>query len=322
MDKITVASALSALMSSLGPVRELLDDPLVQEVEINGPDDVWFERAGEHSRANIKISRAQIETAITVLARLDHKDAKAGTKDGIIDARMEGFRVAAALPPTSVRGPSMCIRKHNPLRLSLEDYASSGAFPSEWVGRLREMVRAKKNILVVGGTSSGKTTFTNALIGEIPADERVLTIEDTPELKVLTPNWVSLESNIQKGITTKELVKLALRYRPDRIIVGEVRGGEAYDLLDAANTGHDGVIATLHANSSFDALTRFETLILQGGVQWPHRAICAQIARTFDYVLFMARRRGVRKLEEVLSLHDFDAESGKYQYEIVFQASR
>lgn len=321
MDALTTASALAALMQSLGPVKTLLEDPQVQEVEINGPDDVWFERSGVQQRSQVKISKAQIETAITVLARLDHKDAKAGTKDGIIDARMDGFRVAAALAPTSVRGPSMCIRKHNPLRLSLEDYAAAGAFSSAWAEKIREMVRAKKNILVVGGTSSGKTTFTNALIGEIPGDERVLTIEDTPELKVTTPNWVSLESNAQKGITTKDLVRLALRYRPDRIIVGEVRGGEAYDLLDAANTGHDGVIATLHANSSFDALSRFETLILQGGVQWPHRAICSQIARTFDYVLFMARRRGVRRLEEVLALHGYDNDSEKYQYEIVYQST-
>ena len=321
MDALTTASALAALMQSLGPVKTLLEDPQVQEVEINGPDDVWFERSGVQQRSQVKISKAQIETAITVLARLDHKDAKAGTKDGIIDARMDGFRVAAALAPTSVRGPSMCIRKHNPLRLSLEDYAAAGAFSSAWAEKIREMVRAKKNILVVGGTSSGKTTFTNALLGEIPGDERVLTIEDTPELKVTTPNWVSLESNAQKGITTKDLVRLALRYRPDRIIVGEVRGGEAYDLLDAANTGHDGDIAPLHSNSSFDALSRFETLLLQGGVQWPHRAICSQIARTFDYVLFMARRRGVRRLEEVLALHGYDNDSEKYQYEIVYQST-
>jgi len=323
MDALTTASALAALMQSLGPVKTLLEDPLVQEVEINGPDDVWFERSGIQQRSQVKITKAQIETAITVLARLDHKDAKAGTKDGIIDARMDGFRVAAALAPTSVRGPSMCIRKHNPLRLTLEDYAAAGAFSAEWAEKLKEMVRAKKNILVVGGTSSGKTTFTNALIvGRVPSDERVRhQSEDTPELKVTTPNWVSLESNAQKGITTKDLVRLALRYRPDRIIVGEVRGGEAYDLLDAANTGHDGVIATLHANSSFDALSRFETLILQGGVQWPHRAICSQIARTFDYVLFMARRRGVRRLEEVLALNGYDNDSEKYQYEIVYQST-
>lgn len=319
MDKLTTASALTSLLNALQPIRPLLDDALVQEVEINGPNDVWYERAGVHQKADVTISEGQIGTAITVLARLDHKDAKSGTPDGLIDARMDGFRVAAALSPTSVRGPSMCIRKHNPLHLTLQDYVNAGAFPSEWLPRLRDMVVGHKNILIAGGTSSGKTTFTNALIGEIPSDERVITIEDTPELKVTVPNWVAFESNAQKGITTRSLVKLSLRYRPDRIIVGEVRGDEAYDLLDAANTGHDGVIATLHANSSFDALSRFETLVLRSGINWPHRAICSQIARTFDYVIFMARHKGVRRLQEVLELSDYDGETEKYEYKIIYQ---
>lgn len=318
MDKIITAQAEQTLRQALLPVADLLNDPLVQEIEINGPDDVWFERAGIQQKADIKLSRANIETAITVLARLGDKDAKAGTADGIVDARMTGFRIAAALAPTSVRGPSMCIRKHSPVHLSLADYVNAGAITEEWAERLREMITSSKNVLIVGGTSSGKTTFANALIGEIPADQRVVTIEDTPELKVRAPNWVSLESNAQRNVTTRDLVRLALRYRPDRIIVGEVRGGEAYDLLDAANTGHDGVIATLHANSAFDALSRFENLILRGGIEWPHRAICTQIARTFDYVVFMTRRHGVRRLQEVLALHDYSSETEKYVYETIF----
>jgi Flp pilus assembly CpaF family ATPase len=235
-----------------------------------------------------------------------------------VDARMDGFRVAAALSPTSVRGPSMCIRKHNPVHLKLDDYVKAGAITPEWAERLREMVRSHKNILVAGATSSGKTTAVNALLAEIPPEERILTIEDTPELKVISPNWVSLESNAQKGVSTRELVRLALRYRPDRVIVGEVRGGEAFDLLDAANTGHDGVIATLHASSALDALSRFETLILRGGVEWPHRAICAQIARTIDYVVFMARRNGVRGLQEVLEIEDFI--DGRYVTKMLFDS--
>lgn len=318
MDTLTSANAQLALKRTLLPVSELLDDPLVQEIEINGPDDVWFERAGVQQKSEIRITRSQIESAITILARMGDKDAKAGTADGIIDARMDGFRIAAALAPTSVRGPSMCIRKHSPVHLSLADYVKSGAISPDWEDRLRSMVTSNKNLLVVGGTSSGKTTFANALIGEIPPEQRVVTIEDTPELKVIAPNWVSLESNAQRSVTTRDLVRLALRYRPDRIIVGEVRGGEAYDLLDAANTGHDGVIATLHANSAFDALSRFETLILRGGIEWPHRAICAQIARTFDYVIFMTRRRGVRCLQEVLALHDYDGETQTYRSDIIY----
>lgn len=319
MDKITLQSAFASLRNALQPVAHLMDDNAVQEIEINGQDDVWVEREGSQLKAEIKITDTQIRTAIQVLARMGNKDAKGGTKDGIIDARMDGFRVAAALPPTSVRGASICIRKHNPVLLRLESYVQSETFDAQWAEFFRRIIAEHKNILIVGSTSSGKTTFANALIAEIDQTERVITIEDTPELKVHVPNWVSLESNEQANITTRDLVRLALRYRPDRIIVGEVRGGEAYDLLDAANTGHDGVISTIHANSSFDALSRFETLVLRGGTNWPHDAICAQIARTFDYVIFMARRKGKRKLCEILELTDYDTDAKKYQYKILFK---
>ena len=318
MDKIVTQHAIRSLKTALAPLAQYLDGPNVQEIMINGPDDVWVEVSGVLSKTDARISRVQIESAITVLARLNNKDAKEGTPDGIVDTRMEGFRIAATLPPTSVRGPSMCIRKHNPLDLSLQDYVTAGALTPVWAEQISQMVRAHKNILIAGGTSSGKTTFANAMIGEINKTERILTIEDTPELKVKVPNWVQLESNAQAGISTRDLVRLALRYRPDRIIIGEVRGGEAYDLLDAANTGHDGVLATCHANSSFDALSRFETLILRGGVDWPHAAICAQIARTFDFIIFMARVDGVRQLKQVLAVHDYDRVKQEYVTDKLF----
>ena len=315
MDKITHESALRSLKHALEPLAKYMDDSEVQEIEVNGPGDVWIDRAGRQTRVDTGLTEIQIRTAIQVLARMSDKDAKGGTKDGIVDARMVGYRVAAALPPTSVKGPSICIRKHSPLQLKLQDYVRTGGITAQWEETIRQIVVSRKNVLVAGATTSGKTTFVNALISEIPENERILTIEDIPELKVQTPNWVSLESNEQAQITTRDLVRLALRYRPDRIIVGEVRGGEAYDLLDAANTGHDGCIATLHASSAVDALSRFETLILRGGVNWPHSAICAQIARTFDYVFYMARRNGVRKLCEVIALKDYDIDTHHYEYE-------
>ena len=320
MDQITTDSAIVTLKTALNPIACFLDDPLVQEIEINGPDNVWVERSGIQIRENVQVTEGQIRTAIQILGRLSNKDARGGTKDGIIDSRMPGFRIAAALPPTSVLGPSICIRKHNPVLLRLEDYVQAGGFDEAVAGLLRKIIAEHKNILIVGGTSSGKTTFANALIAEISESERVLTIEDTPELKVNVPNWVSLESNVQQQITTRDLVRLSLRFRPDRIVVGEIRGGEAYDFLDAANTGHDGVISTIHANSSFDALSRFETLILRSGENWPHEAICRQIARTIDYVLYMERRRGKRMLCEVLELKDYDINTKKYEYEMKFLA--
>lgn len=312
MDAPTKQAAIDGLANALSPVKPLMDDPLVQEIEINGPNNIWVEREGIQYKLDIQLSDSHIRNAISVLARLGKKDAKAGTPAGIIDARLEGFRVAAVLPPTAISGPAICIRKHNPVVLSLDDYVNAGAIPEDMAEKIREMVAGHKNILVAGGTSSGKTTLTNALIQCIDKHERVLTIEDTAELKVRVPNWVPLESNEQAGVTTRMLIRLALRFRPDRIIVGEVRGAEAYDLLQAANTGHDGCVATLHANSAFDALSRLETLILQADVNWPHAAICAQIARTFDYVIFMQRVRGKRLLAEVMELKDYDTASLKY----------
>lgn len=312
MDQPTRKAALEGLANALNPIKALMEDPLVQEIEINGPNNVWIERDGVQSKVDIALSESLIRNAISVLARLSGKNAKGGTPDGIIDARLDGFRVAAVLPPTAVLGPSICIRKHNPVALALKDYVSSGAMPAPIAEAIATMVTGRKNIIVAGSTSSGKTTFVNAMIAVIPPEERVLTIEDTVELKVNSPNWVSLESNEPAGVTTRMLIKLSLRYRPDRIIVGEVRGAEAYDLLQAANTGHDGCIATLHANSAYDAMSRLETMILQADVNWPHAAICAQIARTFDYVIFMNRQRGKRKLASILEITDYDTDNRKY----------
>lgn len=320
MDALTKKAALDGLANALSPIKGLLEDPAIQEVEINGPNNIWVERAGMQSKTEIQLSDASIRNAISVLARLSSKDAKGGTANGIIDAKLDGFRIAAVLPPTSVLGPSICIRKHNPVVLKLEDYVQAGAMPQAIAESIRDMVVGRKNILVAGSTSSGKTTMVNAMIGLIPEEERVLTIEDTVELKVRVPNWVSLESNEQGGVTTRMLIKLALRYRPDRIIVGEVRGGEAYDLLQAANTGHDGCIATLHANSAIDSLSRLETMILQADVNWPHAAICSQIARTFDYVIFMSRKKGKRELTEMIKLQEYDTATGKYLFSQLYNS--
>lgn len=316
----TKSHTLDLLRHALSSIRELLDDPLVQEIMINGPDDVWVEQAGKGiCRTDIKMSAMEISGAIQLLASLEQKEAKARGKESIIDSRIDGFRFAAALPPTAMRGPSMAIRKHNPIHLSLDDYVANGAVPLEMAGVLRSMIADRKNIIVAGGTSSGKTTFVNALIAEINPSDRVLTIEDTQELKVMVPDWVPLISNEQNGVSTRDLVRLSLRFRPDRIIVGEVRGGEAFDLLDAANTGHDGCLATMHANSAMAALSRLESMVLRSGIPWPHVAIKAQIADTFDYVVFMSRTAGgQRKLAEIIAVKDFDKSKGEYVTERVY----
>lgn len=320
MDQQTRNNAHGLLRNSLRPVGFLLEDPLVQEVMINGPGNVWVERAGQGIvKTEVEITDVEIRSAIQLLASLENKEAKERGKESIINSRLDGFRFAAAMKPTSMQGPSISIRKHNPVHLSLDDYVANGAIPADMADVLRKMVQERKNVVVAGGTSSGKTTFVNALIGEIDATDRVLTIEDTQELKVKVPNWVPLISNEQEGVTTRDLVRLSLRFRPDRIIVGEVRGGEAFDLLDAANTGHDGCLATLHANNCAGALSRFESLVLRAGINWPHEAIKAQIADTFDYVVFMARVKTGRKLAEILAIKGFDFDSKRYITEEVYR---
>lgn len=320
MDQQTRNNAHVLLRNSLRAVGHLLEDPHVQEVMINGPNNVWVEKAGQGIiKTEVDISDVEIRSSIQLLASLENKEAKERGKESIIDSRLDGFRFAAAMKPTSMQGPSISIRKHNPVHLSLDDYVANGAIPEDMAGVLRKMVQERKNVVVAGGTSSGKTTFVNALIGEVDPGDRVLTIEDTQELKVKVPNWVPLISNEQEGVTTRDLVRLSLRLRPDRIIVGEVRGGEAFDLLDAANTGHDGCLATLHANNCAGALSRFESLVLRAGINWPHEAIKAQIADTFDFVVFMARVKTGRKLAEIMAINGFDFDNKRYITEEVYR---
>lgn len=324
MDKPTIQQTLTNLGHMLGPIKSFMDDVSVQEIMINGPNDVWVERGGRITKQDVAITDIQIKGAIQMLAKLARKDAEEGTVEGIVDTRLEGFRVAGVLSPTAVRGHAMSIRKHNPVIRRMADYVDDGSIPEELASQLIKLVVGRKNILIVGGTSSGKTTFMNGMVAEIPPDERIFTIEDTTELRVNGPNWVQLESNEQKGVTTRHLLKLALRFRPDRILVGEVRGGEAYDLMQAANTGHDGCIATIHANSAIAALSRLETLVLTSGVEWPYDAIRRFIADTFDVVVFMARRQvdGVvrRTVAELMLLKGWNHENSQYDTEYLHQS--
>lgn len=322
MDTHSSHHGRTMLRNALRPVEHLLDDDLVQEVMINGPNNVWVERAGQGvSKTDVQISDVEIRSSIQILASLENKDARERGKDSIIDSRIDGFRFAAALKPTAMHGPSLSIRKHSAVHLRLDDYVASGAVPEEMAKVLVQLVKDRRNIIIAGGTSSGKTTFANALIGEIDPSDRVLTIEDTQELRVKVPNWVPLVSNEQGGITTRDLVRLSLRFRPDRIIVGEVRGGEAFDLLDAANTGHEGCMATLHASSATGALSRFESLVLRSGINWPHEAIKAQIGETFDYVVFMARMKGIRRLAEIVAVRGYDLDTKRYQTDEIYRFS-
>jgi Flp pilus assembly CpaF family ATPase len=318
MDRPTTRNATDLLRGTLASLAPLFDDPAVTEIMLNAPGELWVQRGGRIERLPCMVTDAQVQAAVKVLARLSRRDSTAGTRDGMIDARFDGMRIAACLSPTAVRGHALCIRKHLRRRLSLAELVQAGCLDAGAARLLRSAVLGRCNLIIGGATDAGKTTFMNALLAEIPPHERLVTIEDTPELDVAAPNWVAFETSECDGISARDLVRLALRMRPDRILVGEVRGPEAFDLMQVANTGHRGSLATLHANDALGALSRLETLVLTAGVRWPFEAVQRQIAEAFDLVVFLARRHGVRAVSEIVRIDGFDDRRRRYLTTVLF----
>jgi pilus assembly protein CpaF len=289
----------------LGPLEELLADDEVEEVMVNSHDAVYVERHGRIERSDVRFeSEQQLRDAIErILAPVGRRVDELSP---MADARLaDGSRVNVVIPPLAVDGPALSLRRFTAARPGPEELLAGGTFTAEVHGLLAEAVAAGRSILVSGGTGSGKTTLLNALSAWIGPDERVVTIEDAAELRLRQPHVVRLESRPASvegrgEVTIRELLRNALRMRPDRIVIGEVRGAEALDLLTALNTGHDGALSTVHANSPADALRRVETLALMAGVGLPHEAIREQLARGVDLVVHMARgRAGARWVTEV-----------------------
>src|SRR5262249_25157438 len=217
----------------------------------------------------------------------------------ILDSRLpDGSRVAAVLPPCSIHGVALTIRKFNSHKFKMRDLIERGTLTSELAEQLERLVVQRKNILICGGTASGKTTLANILMESIPDHERIVLIEDTAEIQIQKPNVLRFEARLEQNglpaVTIRDLLKATLRHRPDRIIVGEIRGGEAFDLLQLLNTGHSGTISTVHANSAAQGIARFTTCVLQSGVEIPYRAIRINIAETLHVCLHIDRRPGVR----------------------------
>ena len=302
-DKLVGELADEAL--GLGPLERFLADSTVSEVMVVGPDAIYIEREGRLIRTDARFTdddrvRAVIERIVTPLGR------RIDESSPLVDARLkDGSRVNAVIRPIALRGSCITIRKFSRTPLTLEKLISFNAI-SEQMGRfLVRCVIAKRNVVISGGTGSGKTTLLNVLSGAIPEDERIITIEDAAELQLEQPHVVSLETrpaNMEgKGeYTIRDLVRNALRMRPDRIVVGECRGGEALDMLQAMNTGHDGSLTTTHANSPMEALTRLETLALMAGVDLPSKAIREQIANSIHVIVQQSRfADGTRKITQV-----------------------
>lgn len=293
------------LAGGLGPLEPLLADPLVDEVMVNGPDRVYVERRGKVVPTSVRFgSESDLTHAIErILAPLGRRVDEASP---MCDARLsDGSRVNVVVRPLSLVGPCLTIRRFRREGYSLRDLVGNGSLPTAAAELLALAVAGRASILVSGGTGSGKTTTLNALSGAIPAGERIVTIEDAAELSLRQEHVVSLESrpaNLEgRGeVTIRRLVVNALRMRPDRIVVGEVRGPEALDLLQALNTGHDGSLSTVHANSPEDALRRLETLALMAGVGLPHAAVRDQVQSALDLVVHQARMPdGLRRVVSV-----------------------
>jgi len=306
-DKQFLISYIFNAMRRLDIIQPLLDDHTVTEIMVNGPEDIFIEREGRISKLNLAFAnKEKLEDVIqTIVSKVNRTVNEASP---LVDARLEdGSRVSVVLPPVALNGPILTIRKFPDKPMTMEQLLASGSLTEEAAEVLEQMVKAKYNIFICGGTGSGKTTFLNALSNFIPVDERIVTIEDSAELQIVSvKNIVKLETrnaNTEgKGqITIRDLIKTSLRMRPDRIIVGEVRGGEALDMLQAMNTGHDGSLSTGHANSTKDMLSRLETMVLTA-TSFPLEAIRQQIASALDVMIQLGRLRD--KTRRVLEINE------------------
>jgi pilus assembly protein CpaF len=297
-----------------GPLDRLLADDTVTEIMVNGPHDIWIERGGRLYQSDVRFNDESHLTRMInkMVAQVGRRIDEASP---MVDARLpDGSRVNAVIPPLSLTGPLITIRKFSRRRLTLEDMIQLGTLNSESVEFLQRCIQAQLNLLISGGTGSGKTTLLNALSTAIPDDERIVTIEDAAELRLNQTHVLRLEARPKdlKGeneVPIRELVRNSLRMRPDRIVVGEVRGPEALDMLQAMNTGHDGSLSTIHANGPRDALSRIETMVLMSGFDLPIRAIREQVAAALDGIVHLERLEdGTRRVTSITEVQRMESD--------------
>jgi pilus assembly protein CpaF len=311
-DRITAEIADDTL--GHGPLERLLSDDSITEIMVNGPHDIWIERQGRLYPTAVQFNddshlRRIINKIVAQVGR------RVDESSPMVDARLpDGSRVNVVIPPLSLRGAVVTIRKFSRQRLTLADMVRLGTLSTESVEFLERCIEAELNLLICGGTGSGKTTLLNAISEAIPESDRIVTIEDAAELRLAQRHTLSLEarpSNIEgEGeVTIRELVRNSLRMRPDRIIVGEIRGAEALDMLQAMNTGHEGSLSTVHANSPRDALARVETMVMMAGFELPLRAIRQQIASALDLIVHLERLDdGTRRVTSITEVQRMEAD--------------
>jgi pilus assembly protein CpaF len=306
------------ILPFLRPIEPLILDPDISEIMVNGPERVFVEREGFlEAIPEVRLTEKALMIAVKNIARRlgdDISEAKP-----ILDSRLpDGSRVAAVIPPCSVNGITLTIRKFNARHFTMADLIAMGTVAEEAAVSFEQAILNRKNLLISGGTGTGKTTLLNILAGFIPDEERVVLIEDTAEIQIEKPNLVRFEARREQpglpAVTIRDLLKATLRHRPDRIILGEIRGGEAFDLLQLLNTGHSGTLSTVHATSAAQGLARFTSCVLQSGIELPYRAIKSNIADSLHLIIQLERRPGQRAVSEVLEIKGYDPESDRYEF--------
>jgi pilus assembly protein CpaF len=319
-----VESVLDEVLG-LGPIEPLIRDPSVSEILVNGPQEIFFERDGRINRSEIHFQNDEhvlriIERIVAPLGR------RIDEASPMVDARLrDGSRVNVVIPPIAVNHPTISIRKFKADRFKIEDLTEAGSLTKEMVVFMEACVKGKLNILISGGTGSGKTTMLNALSAFIPHHERIVTIEDPAEVKLQQPHVVTLEARPAslegKGmVSARDLVRNSLRMRPDRIIIGEVRGSEAFDMLQAMNTGHEGSLTTVHANTARDAMARVENMVMMAGFELPLKVIREQIASAIDIIVQIVRfPDGIRRIVSVSEVSGLEGQTITMQDIFVFK---
>jgi pilus assembly protein CpaF len=311
--------SFETILPFLRPIAHLILDPAISEVMVNGSGRIFVEHDGRlDAVTGVTVREQHLQVAVRNLARALGEDIS--EERPLLDSRLpDGSRVAAVLPPVSLGGTTLTIRKFQSRHFTAAELVRIGTLTADQLQRVRHAIEARDNILISGGTGTGKTTLLNALVAFLPTEDRLALIEDTAELQLDAPNLVRFEARREQAglpaITIRDLLRATLRHRPDRILVGEVRGGEAFDLLQALNTGHSGTLSTIHANTAEQALRRFTWCVLQSGVDLPYPAIRHGLAECLQVLVHLERRRGHRMVTELVRVRRYQHESDAYELE-------
>ena len=324
MNPANIHPAYRLILPYLRQIENLILDPEISEIMINSPTDIFIEKQGIMEKVQgITIPTDQLRVAVQNIARSLGDDIS--EEKPILDSRLpDGSRIAAVLPPCSIHGITLTIRKFNTRSFTIDDLIRIGTITQPMADLLKKAIQDRKNILISGGTGTGKTTLLNILADFIPDEDRLVVIEDTAEIHIRKPNLVRFEARRQQGpkipaVTIRDLLKASLRHRPERTILGEIRGEEAFDLLQALNTGHSGSLSTIHANSASQALSRLASCVLQSGIELPYKAIKANIADSIHLLVHIERRHAKRFISEILELRSYSPTDDQYTLNPVYQ---